>query len=151
MELYDQVEAKKRETKAITIPQPQPAFNVKTLEGKKVTLSIVNTMCAPACRHITIISADIVSAKRYQGDMTSKMCLQLQYVEKGKRKLRGTRYTEADLAIALGWQQIEVPSNFVSFDNGLLDTMVRQAKDVVYTQQAGQESTGAMIDRLYMG
>lgn len=102
----------------------------------------------PVCRHVTVISADIVSAKQCQGDMTNKMCLQLQYVEKGKRKLRGTRYTEADLVVALGWQQIEVPSSFTSFDTALFDGMIRQAKDVVYFQQAGQASTGAMIDRL---
>lgn len=147
-EIDEQIEAKKREAEVITTPQSQPEFNPKILEGKQVTLVLVNTMGCLVCRHITIKAAEIVSAKRYQGDITSKMCLQLQYVEKGKRKLRGNRYTEADLAIALGWQQIEVLNEFTSFDSGLLDGMVRQAKDVVYIQQAGQASTVTMIDRL---
>lgn len=134
-EIDEQIEAKKRETEVAAVPQAQPDFDVKTLEGQKVTLVLINTMGFPVCRHVTITTADIVSAKRYQGDMTSKMCLQLQYVEKGKRKPRGTRFTEADLAIALGWQQIEVPNEFTIFEEGLLDVMVRQAKDVVYTQQ----------------
>lgn len=148
MNLFDQIEAAKCKTEITAIPQAQPDFDVKALETQKVTLVLVNGMGVPVCRHVTIISADIVPAKRYQGDMTSKMCLQLQYVEKGKRKLKGTRYTEADLAVALGWQQIKVPNNFVSFDTALFDGMIRQAKDVVYFQQAGQASTGAMIDRL---
>ncbi|MEG4149472.1 LPD29 domain-containing protein [Microcoleus sp. Pol12B5] len=135
-EIDEQIEAKKREAVVIAPTQAQPDFDVKKLEAQKVTLVLINGMGVPVCRHVTVISADIVSAKRYQGDMTSKMCLQLEYVEKGKRKLRGTRYTEADLAVALGWQQIEVPSSFTSFDTGLLDGMVRQAKDVVYTQQS---------------
>lgn len=137
-EIDEKIEAKKREAEVKTIPQTQPDFDVRTLESKKVTLILINTMGFPVCRHITVIAADIVSAKRYHGEMTDKKCLELQYVEKGKRKPRSTRYTEADLTIALGWQDIRIPTNhgyIDAFDNGLLEEMVRQAKDVVYTQQ----------------
>lgn len=37
---------------------------VKTLEGRKATLIIVNTMGIPVCRHITVQKAEIVPAKR---------------------------------------------------------------------------------------
>lgn len=137
-EIDEQIQAKKREVEVKTIPQTQPDFDVRTLKGKKVTLILINTMGFPVCRHITVIAADIVSAKRYHGEITDKKCLELQYIEKGKRKPRGTRYTEASLAVALGWQDIKVPTNdgyIDAFDNGLLHEMVSQAKDVVYTQQ----------------
>ena len=136
-EIEEKIEAKKCETEVIT-PQAQPDFDVRTLESKKVTLIFINTMGFSVSRHITVIAADIVSAKRYYGEMTDKKCLELQYVEKGKRKPKGTRYTEASLAVALGWQDIKMPANdgyIDAFDNGLLDAMVRQAKDVVYIQQ----------------
>lgn len=136
-EIEEKIEAKKREAEVIT-PQAQPDFDVRTLESKKVTLILINTMGFPVSRHVTVIAADIVSAKRYHGEMTDKKCLELQYIEKGKRKPKGTRYTEASLAVALGWQDIKVPTNngyIDAFDNGLLDSMVRQAKNVVYTQQ----------------
>jgi hypothetical protein len=136
-EIEGKIEAKKREAEVIS-PQAQPDFDVRTLESKKVTLILINTMGVPVCRHITVIAADIVSAKRYYGEITDKKCLEIQYIEKGKRKPKGTRYTEASLAVALGWQDIKVPTNngyIDAFDNGLLDAMIRQAKDVVYTQQ----------------
>lgn len=137
-EIDQKIEAKKRETEVTAIAQIQPDFDVRTLEGKKVTLILINAMGFPICRHITLIAADIVSAKRYHGEMTDKKCLELQYIEKGKRKPKGTRYTEASLAVALGWQEIKIPNNngyIDAFDNDLLEAMVRQAKDVVYTQQ----------------
>ncbi len=134
-EIDEQIEAKKRKAEVITTEPTQPNFDVRTLESKKVTLILINTMGFPVSRHITVIAADLVSAKRYQGDMTDKKCLELQYIKKGKRKPRSTRFTEADLAIALGWQQIEVPNEFTIFEEGMLDVMVCQAKDVVYTQR----------------
>jgi hypothetical protein len=80
-------------------PEPETDIDIKILEGQKATLMIVNGMGFPICRHITVQKADIVPARRYQGHMTDKKCLQLQYVEKGKRKPVGTRYTEANLAV----------------------------------------------------
>ena len=108
---------------------------IKSLEGQRATLMLVNTMGFPVCRQITIKKVEIVSAKRYQGHMTDKRCLQLQYVEKGKRNPHSTRYVEVDLAIATGWQEIQLPSEFVGFEEGLLAVMTSQAKDIVYTQQ----------------
>lgn len=137
-EIDERIEAKKREAEVIITEQTQPDFDVRTLRDEKVTLILINTIGFPVCRHITVIAADIVSAKRYHGEMTDKKCLELQYLEKGKRKPRSTRYTEADLAIALGWQNITVPTNdgyIDAFDTGLLSQMISQAKDVVYTQK----------------
>lgn len=119
----------------MTTPEAQTNIDIKTLEGQKATLMLVNTMGFPIVRHITITKADIVAATRYQNHMTDKKCLELKYVEKGKRKLVGTRYTEADLAVALGWQNVEVPSDFVIFEESLLANMMAQVKDIIYSQQ----------------
>jgi len=117
------------------VPQSQSDFDVKALEGQRVTLMLVNTIGCPVSRCVKIVEANIVSAERYQGHITNKKCLELKYIAKGCRKTIGTRFAEADLAIAMGWQHIETPNSFVGFNNGLLDGMIRQAKDVVYTQQ----------------
>jgi hypothetical protein len=111
-------------------------IDIKTLKGEKVTLMLINEMGFPVCRHIKIQKADIVSAKRYVGHMTDKKCLQLQYVMRGKRKSVATRYTENDLAIALGWQDVKTPDEFVSFDDGLIAGMTAQVENIVYTQQS---------------
>lgn len=112
-------------------------FDVKSLEGKKATLVLINSIGFPAVRKVTIQIADIVSAKRYQGDMTTKTCLQLQYVEKGKRKPIATRFTESDLAVVLGWHDIKTPTEFMSFDRTVFDGMLAQVstpESIVYKQ-----------------
>jgi hypothetical protein len=125
----------------ITPEQPQSDVDIKTIEGKKVTLLLVNTVGFPICRHITVQKANVVPAKRYQEHITDKKCLELQYIEKGKHKPTGTRYTEAELVIALGWQEIQTATNFTIFEDTLLSVMVTQAKDIVYTQRNSWSKT----------
>ena len=117
-----------------TTQNPTTNIDIKTLEGQKVTLMLVNEMGFPVSRQITIKKADIVSAKRYVSDMTDKTCVQLEYVMKGKRKTVATRFVENDLAIAIRWQNVKIPNEFVSFDDELLPAMAAQVENIVYTQ-----------------
>lgn len=117
------------------IPEIIKNENVESFEGQ-ATLILINSMGMPICRQIKVQKAQLVDAARYQGEYTGgKKCLQLQYVEKGKRKPCAYRYPEADLALAKGWQEIGTPNEWTCFDSSEFQKMLKQLKNVVYIQQ----------------
>lgn len=98
----------------------------------KATMVLVNTMGWPIVRHVHVqrsVAEDSRTVGELSGAVSDDVSLVLQYIPKGKRKPTATRLSKkagSQIAIYIGWHNVETPAEFTIFEDGLLAGMKSQ-------------------------
>jgi hypothetical protein len=106
---------------------------IETYTGQ-ATMVLINSLGFPIARLINLKKVKI-EQKLY----SNKKIISVWYTKKGKRKATGTKFTENDVAIAKGWQNVSGSfadgGEFTTFESGQFEAMLNQLKDVMYIQK----------------